>query len=870
MFRVTASLFLAWSLSPLLHALPQESTTLFDAPRRIIEDGTAGLSAYLDYDGDGVVEAISIGEDTSGVDYNLTFYENPGDGSFLPTSILVLIATGSSPYARGGLVGDVDGNAAQDLVFQDAAVTYLLVANGVTPIVVEAIAGAADAIALADVNGDGIDELLRVEGGTLTIRDGSAGWVSPPTQTFGTNVSRPLEVTELANGGIGIWTGAVSGLDRYDFDSAGNFTGVTNVPTSLTGGGVEAGDVNGDGLEDLLRYTDYFNPNALLLTQTPASTFVPTALAGVYEGNNLVDVDADGDLDLLGTGIQLNDGAGNFSETVVVPTAGRQIIDVDNDGDGDLVGPEFIWYSFDQRPTITGIDVEPYRPFAFYLLDEGLDLEGDGDVDFVPWQLEGYSLPTFGRNDGAGSLTRVSVEVIGDPNNPNDITDDAISSWRPADWDGDGDLDFMLGRGAATAAFLENLGPGASDVVRFRWNDLTTAPSGLGFYSFEPVDLDLDGDLDAIDTYRPHPSAQCFLAPGCLDTGKARTQVYRNTGGPDFETVGPYVFYSTTDVADVDGDGLPDLIVAADFTGIGWAKNLGNLVFDTPIYLGTEFQHPLHVNPGVADLDGDGDVDVAIAESSGSRILFNDGAGNFTSVYGLPTPTGFFSTATYGFEVDDYDLDGLVDLMYTDRLGSQIFTGDGAGGFTLHSSYSGLGGLPRIDLDHDGDDEYVASFNVAIPWFDSSRVVYDGRAADVLGLPAQVEQGGVGAEGAGTIRPVLGVSGTPNAGEPIELVLAHGRGGSTALLALGAFGAVLPDFPAPGITMYVNPSAPTTAVLPPIALSAGAFGDGRAALPVTTPPSLAGVEFFLQALVFDSAGPGGFSATRALRVRIGG
>ena len=126
MFRVTASLFLAWSLSPLLHALPQESTTLFDAPRRIIEDGTAGLSAYLDYDGDGVVEAISIGEDTSGVDYNLTFYENPGDGSFLPTSILVLIATGSSPYARGGLVGDVDGNAAQDLIAGRVAVRVVV------------------------------------------------------------------------------------------------------------------------------------------------------------------------------------------------------------------------------------------------------------------------------------------------------------------------------------------------------------------------------------------------------------------------------------------------------------------------------------------------------------------------------------------------------------------------------------------------------------------------------------------------------------------------------------------------------------------------------------------------------------------------
>jgi hypothetical protein len=131
-----------------------------------------------------------------------------------------------------------------------------------------------------------------------------------------------------------------------------------------------------------------------------------------------------------------------------------------------------------------------------------------------------------------------------------------------------------------------------------------------------------------------------------------------------------------------------------------------------------------------------------------------------------------------------------------------------------------------------------------------------------------VRQYGVGTAGQGGIVPVLGATGPVRVGETKTLRLSGVRGPATALLALGARPADLPNFPLPGLTFLVDPAS---LIILPWPITGQSYGRGAAAqsLPVYLPPSVRGLEAFEQVFVFDSAAPSGVSATNGLHVHVG-
>ena len=133
--------------------------------------------------------------------------------------------------------------------------------------------------------------------------------------------------------------------------------------------------------------------------------------------------------------------------------------------------------------------------------------------------------------------------------------------------------------------------------------------------------------------------------------------------------------------ADVNGDGLPDLVTANQAADtLSLVVNLGGGEFVEATQLATfpRGSRPRDVVAG--DADGDGDVDlVAALEGSGEvAVLENDGGGGFSRVTRFPAGAAPMSLALV-----DLDKDGVLDLASADReLGRlRVFLGLGDASF---------------------------------------------------------------------------------------------------------------------------------------------------------------------------------------------
>ena len=196
-----------------------------------------------------------------------------------------------------------------------------------------------------------------------------------------------------------------------------------------------------------------------------------------------------------------------------------QPVDIDGDGDLDIVGgirggPRMIWFEntgadvadFVEHP----ITVEDAAVAAFHL--DHADLNGDGRTDLVTWAGLGEERP----------FTRMELSWLEQPATPDaawirhpigHFGPDTVTGIVLADIDGDGALDVMAGSysqgsrdqdGDVTAEdALGRLGwfrnPGATADGGWTRHDISRRKRGM-FDQFAARDLDGDGDVDFVGT----------------------------------------------------------------------------------------------------------------------------------------------------------------------------------------------------------------------------------------------------------------------------------------------------------------------------------------------------------------------------------
>ena len=296
------------------------------------------------------------------------------------------------------------------------------------------------------------------------------------------------------------------------------------------------------------------------------------------------------------------------------------------------------------------------------------DVDGDGKPDLVV---------AFGEG-GAGNQGLIAI-LLGNGDGTFHYYDSFgsgagfASSVKVADLNGDGKLDLVV----SNCGSAEDPGdcPNGSDgfVAIFLGNGDGTfhAPvlydsGGGGALSVLVVDLNLDGKPDLV------VENDC-ADPACTMGGGFGVMI--GNGDGTFQSVVAYNGYGSTAVADLNGDGKPDLLLGSLGSNGSVTVLLGN-GDGTFVSSGSFPLSESEVDAAAADLDGDGKLDIVTLTYNPNKtahyvsVLKGNGDGTFQPQVRYP------KLATYAshLAVADLNADGAPDVVVT---GFQPHSSDG-------------------------------------------------------------------------------------------------------------------------------------------------------------------------------------------------
>lgn len=564
-----------------------------------------------DLDGDGDMDVLSASDNA------VVWYENlDGLGSF---SRFRVIQSGPSKVYRAAFAADMDADGDLDVLSassnDDLVVWYENMGNGQfgLPITVADDVLSATDVYAADLDGDlDVDIIVAssTSNGFVRVLENTGNAVFEIGQVLPINTVRAAQAVDLDNDGdLDILWSSAFGVVRWRSNEGGLSFGVQ--PNISTDGG-----------------------------------------ANTSSGLHTVDIDFDGDLDIL-----------------VASHSDDKIIWLENLGNGIFGSDQVLAENIERAHAISSGD-----------------LDGDGDLDIVAASFDLQEVFWF---ENLGGNTFGPKEVIA-------TTKDNPVTLAAGDIDQDGDPDLVygtdMGNLKGTIELFVNDG-----VAQFDKVDL--GRSSLGPLIF-PFDLDADGDPDLVvgSTFEDKVSWYENLGNGELGLQQAISLEVDNLKG----------VYA----ADLDNDGDGDVMYIMnlpnnEFTTV-WQENVGGGVFGPQKILSYQLGALFLIF--AFDRDGDGDLEVVVYHGLGGLVYFDNlGNGNFSTAKNFGTLVG----GQPRLIASDMDVDGDEDLLGVSFNNNELFfiQNDGGGNFTridISNELEDPVGVFAADLDNDGDQDAIS------------------------------------------------------------------------------------------------------------------------------------------------------------------
>ena len=346
------------------------------------------------------------------------------------------------------------------------------------------------------------------------------------------------------------------------------------------------------------------------------------------------------------------------------------------------------------------------------------DLDADGKPDMVVVNYSTNSISVYKNMSIKGSITVNSFAAPIDFN-----TDASPTAIAIADLDGDGKPDLVVtNSGSATISVFHN----TSSAGNINSNSFATAvefATGTNPSSVAITDIDGDGKQDlVVANYGSNTVSvlQNTSSIGSIVTGSFNSKVDFATG----------LFPTSVAIADIDGDGKPDLVTAngrsytfSVLRNISTSGSINSGSFADKVDFATA---SLPYSVAIADLDADGKLDIAIVNESNNTVSVfrntgNSGnitAGSFAGKVDLITGDLPFSVA-----IADIDGDGKPDLVVanSDSANVSVFRNKCIPGTISSNSFAAKVGFKAgnapysvaiADIDGDGKpDIAVVNYN---------------------------------------------------------------------------------------------------------------------------------------------------------------
>ncbi len=636
-------------------------------------------------------------------------------------------ATGSGPFSVA--VVDVNGDGRPDLIvanyFGSSTVSVLLnttASGAATPSFAAqqtfATGSGPQSVTTADVNGDGKPDLIvaNFDDSTISVLlNTTVPGANTPSfatqQTFAAG-SGPISITAAEINGDGKRDLIVTNFNGNAVSVLLNTTapGATTVSfaakqTFATGTNpfsVAVADVNGDGKPDLIVTNTTSNSVSVLLNTTAPGAATPSfAVQQTFATGQsprfvtVAEINGDGKPDLI--------VANYFDNTVSV------LLNITAPG---ATTPSFAA----QRIVTTGLSPRSVT---------AADVNDDGKPDLIVANFDGSTVSVMLNTTppGATAPSFATQQTFATGSTPVFVT--------VADVNGDGKPDLILSNdNDKTVSVLLNSTASGAATPSFAAQQ--TFATGSGAQSVTTTDVNGDGKLDLIVANEGGNTVSVLLnttAPGAAAPSYAAQQTFATGTTPYFVTA-----------TDVNGDGKPDLIVA-NFGGntVSVLLNTTAPGAATPSFAAQQTfatgSSPASVT--VADVNGDGKPDLIVANATDSTVsvLLNTTAPGATTPSFATQQTFATGVGPQSVTVANVNGDGKPDLIVanfndntisvllnttvpgatTPRFATQQTFAAGSGPISITAAEINGGGKPDLIVADRNDNTVSVLLNTTAP-----------------------------------------------------------------------------------------------------------------------------------------------------------